>query len=102
MLCSIAYRHAAAGIPPCRSAPPNSFRARRARVMSFFDPIRIDPIGHPSPFEKQIDTVSNGSASSFGEYPRALQALKNRAPSRWNFSPFDRAHSPTRSTCASG
>ena len=49
---------AAATMPTCRSAPPKILRARRARAISSAGPTRIEPIGHPSPFEKQRETVS--------------------------------------------
>ena len=55
--------------------------------MSSREPTSAEPIGAPSPFEKQTETVSNGAAIARavvrGSPPSATAALKRRAPSRW-------------------
>ncbi len=54
-------------------------------------PQTTEPIGAPSPLEKQNCTVSTPAASSSAPVPRATAALKIRAPSRWIESPWRRA-----------
>ena len=82
-------------------APPKSFRIRLARAMSSLLPTRIEPIGQPRPFEKQIEIVSKHFPISNAEYPAATIALNNRAPSRCRFNPFVVAQSETRCMCSS-
>ena len=41
-----------------------------------------------NPFDKQIDTLSNGFNMAFASPPLAITALKKRAPSRWVCKPL--------------
>ena len=62
MWCSSACSAAAATTPACRMPPPTFFLQRCAPAISSREPTNAEPIGAPSPFEKQTDTESNGAA----------------------------------------
>ena len=72
--------------------PPSTLRVRCARAINSRLPHKSDPTGHPSPFDRQNDTVSASLAISFGVVSSASAALKIRAPSRCSgiFSPMRR------------
>ena len=70
-------------MPDCRSAPPKRNLPSQARSIVSAGPARTAPNGQPSPFEKQIVTVSASSPQADGSMPAATEALKRRAPSRW-------------------
>ena len=57
-------------MPTCRIPPPKSLRSRRARRIASPMPARAEPIGAPSPLEKQIETVSKYCAHSRAGVPR--------------------------------
>src|SRR6185369_13017572 len=82
--------------------PPTIFLQRCAPAISAREPTSAEPIGAPSPFEKQTDTESNGAAIARavvrGSPPSAVAALKRRAPSRWVDRPrcFAIAHAASR------
>ena len=63
---------------------------RRARSIRSDDPATTAPSGQPSPFEKQIVTVSASPAIEAGCSPLATAALKIREPSRWSESSSSR------------
>ena len=69
-------------MPTWRIPPPNSLRSRRAWRMASDDPARAEPIGAPSPLEKQIETVSKWRAHSCASIPEATTAFISRAPSK--------------------
>ena len=83
-------------------APPNWCLKRRARTMRSAEPATIAPSGQPSPFEKQIVTVSAWPAIADGSTPLATAALKSRAPSRCRLRSSSRQVSAIASTSASG
>ncbi len=78
--------------------PPSTLRQRCARSISAPLPTSTEPTGAPSPFEKQIDTESNGAHSSAIARPDATAALHTRAPSRCAASPRLRASATASST----
>ena len=69
-------------IPACRHAAPNKIFSRRASLMNSLSPTSIDPIGAPSPFDRQNIIAVTCSAYSETWAPATAQALKILAPSR--------------------
>ena len=55
--------------------------------MASAGPATSDPIGAPSPLDRQTDTMSNGAARSVGVSPVAAAAFHSLAPSQWSPSP---------------
>ena len=68
--------------------------------MTSLGPQSTDPIGAPSPFDRQNMSVSAGAASSAGLTPSATAAFQMRAPSTCTASPASRAGFVTASTSA--
>ncbi len=89
-------------MPDCRSAPPKRNLPSQARSIVSAGPARIAPNGQPSPFEKQIVTVSASRPQTAGSMPAATAALKRRAPSRWTAAPRARAASTAARKSSSG
>ena len=89
-------------MPDWRSAPPKRNLPSQARSIVSAEPARIAPNGQPSPFEKQIVTVSASPAQADGSIPAATEALKSRAPSRWTAAPRARAASTAARNSSSG
>ena len=77
-----AIRPAAAMIPACRQAPPNRIFSRRASRMNSRLPASNDPIGAPSPLDRQNISASTCRVYSATAVPATTAALKMRAPSR--------------------
>ena len=71
--------------------PPKTLRIRCIRYTVSLVPATAEPIGAPSPFEKQIDAVSKYRVYSSGFFPVATHAFINRAPSRCIFRPASSA-----------
>ena len=84
---SRATRPAAAMIPACRQAPPYRIQMRRASRISSAGPHSIEPIGAPSPFERQNIIVSTCEVHAVTGSPVAAAAFHSRAPSRWIGTP---------------
>ena len=74
-------------IPACRQAPPNRMLRRRASRICSADPQTTEPIGAPSPFERQNISVSTCEVHSVTSSPVAATAFQIRAPSRWIGTP---------------
>ena len=85
---------AAARIPDCRIAPPNSLRAvQRVRCRRRV-PASAAPTGAPRPLENATITVSARSANSASGTPVATLAFQRRAPSMCTRKPALRPRPP--------
>ena len=70
-------------IPAWRQAPPIRIFVRRASSTNAAEPHRTEPIGAPSPLDRQNMSASTSPAYSATGVPLAALALKIRAPSRY-------------------
>ena len=86
---SSATSAAAAAIPArCTLAAAEAAQHHAARARSPASlPARIAPIGAQRPLLSETRPCSTGAASSASGTPRATDALKSRAPSRWTRQP---------------
>ena len=66
--------------------------------MNSREPHKTEPTGAPRPFDRQIETDSNGAHSLTSVVWLATTALKARAPSRCIERPASRANAATLST----
>jgi hypothetical protein len=73
---------AAASTPACRMPPPSRLRIRRAPATKAADPASIEPTGALRPLDRQNITESKKTVICRTSTPRAVAALKTRAPSR--------------------
>ncbi len=67
--------------------PPSILRSRRTRATNASSPATMEPIGAPSPLDRQNCTESACSATAAGDTPMAAAALNSRAPSRCTGTP---------------
>ena len=70
-----------AGLP---HAAAQSLAVEAGMAMSSSEPTSMEPTGAPRPFERQNMTVSKPRVRALTSTPRAMAALKMRAPSRWS------------------
>uniref|UniRef100_A0A7C9DPT5 Uncharacterized protein n=1 Tax=Opuntia streptacantha TaxID=393608 RepID=A0A7C9DPT5_OPUST len=76
-----ATKAAAHKIPTCLIPPPKVFLSLFAFAIKLFEPTMTDPTGAPRPFDRQTDTESAACTNLSTGTPRAVAALKMRAPS---------------------
>src|SRR6266700_219044 len=99
-LCLRATITAAAMMPACRMPPPKSLRMRWARLMNSLLPTTIEPTGALRPLEKQNIIESTVRARALTGMPRAMEALKMRAPSMCTATPWACARLVSDSICS--